>query len=231
MSSVVINASDKKKTTLLNVMYRVGNENVNTTYNYPGVLKEGEVFIELYYDARNPKRVIEAGWTFEGLFLSLLGAVIFLLGLYYKGVTDFGIVEMKKPDENAPERVKKTYETRQRIGNGLFPSIGGLVFIAFGVVMVLTRHNHWMWIFVGAGVLIIFYFSLDMVPAIFELRQLKLAKKFKGQVVDTDNFGTDSVKEDAKEDGKVKEKAKSKTKEKAEAKGKSEEKEKSEEEE
>ena len=218
MSSVVVQTSDNKKTTLLNVMYAVGNENVNTTYNYPGELKEGEVFLELYYDARNPKRVIEAGWTFEGLFLSLLGAVIFLLGLYYKGVTDFGIVEMKKPDESAPERVKKTYETRQRIGNGLFPSIGGLVFIAFGVVMVVTKHNNWMWIFVGAGILIIFYFSLDMVPAIFELRQLKLAKKFKGQVVDTDNLGIDSVKEDAKADGKVKEKAKSKVKEKDEKK-------------
>ena len=125
---------------------------------------------------------------------------------------------MKKPDESAPERVKKTYETRQRIGNGLFPSIGGLVFIAFGVVMVVTKHNNWMWIFVGAGILIIFYFSLDMVPAIFELRQLKLAKKFKGQVVDTDNLGIDSVKEDAKADGKVKEKAKSKAKEKDEKK-------------
>ena len=221
MSSVEVNTSDNKKMTLLNVMYRVGNENVTTTYNYPGELKEGEVFLELYYDARNPKRVIEAGWTFEALFLALLGAVIFMLGLYYKGVTDFGIVEMKKPDESAPERVKKTYETRQRIGNGLFPSIGGLVFIAFGVVMVLTRHNHWMWIFVGVGVLIVIYFSLDMVPAIFELRQLKLAKKFKGQVVDTDNLDTDSGEEDGKE--KVKEKTKSKDKSKDKEKSEEEE--------
>jgi hypothetical protein len=72
MSSVEVNTSDNKKMTLLNVMYRVGNENVTTTYNYPGELKEGEVFLELYYDARNPKRVIEAGWTFEALFLALL---------------------------------------------------------------------------------------------------------------------------------------------------------------
>lgn len=184
---------DKKETvTLLNVMYRVGNENVTTTYNYPGKLKEGEVFLVLYYDARSPKRIIEGGWTFEALFLALLGLVVFLLGLYYKGITDFGIVEMKKPDDSAPERVKKTYEARQRIGNGLFPSLGGLVCIAFGVVMVITKHNHWMWIFVGVGILVIIYFSLDMVPAIFELRQLKIAKKFKGTVVNKENLDENS---------------------------------------
>jgi len=201
MSSVEANVGDEKKPdkqrtiTLLNVMYKVGNENVNTTYNYPGKLKEGEVFLVLYYDARNPKHVIDAGWTFESLFLALLGAVILLLGLYYKGIADFGIVEMKKPDDSAPERVKRTYEAKQRIGNGLFPSIGGLVFIAFGVMMVITKHNHWMWIFVGVGVLVIFYFSLDMVPAIFELRQLKIAKKFRGKVVNTENLGTDTGKD------------------------------------
>ena len=52
-----------------------------------------------------------------------------------------------------------------------------------------------MWIFVGVGVLVIFYFSLDMVPAIFELRQLKIAKKFRGKVVNTENLGTDTGKD------------------------------------
>ena len=91
----------------------------------------------------------------KALFMALLGLIIFLLGLYYKGITDFGIVEMKEPDKDAPERVKKTYEARQRVGNSVFPLLGGFVFVAFGLVMVLTRGNHWMWIFVGIGGLVI----------------------------------------------------------------------------
>ena len=198
MSSVAVTTSDGKKMTLLEVMYPVAGENITTTYDYPGELEEGEVFLTLYYDARNPKLIINAGWTFEALFLALLGGVIFLLGLYYKGITDFGIVEMKKPDANAPERVKKTYEARERIANGLFPSLGGLVFIAFGLVMVFTRHNYWMWFFVGIGALVILYFSLIMVPAMIELHQLKVAKKFRGTVVDRSD--TDLKKESEKDD-------------------------------
>jgi len=34
-----------------------------------------------------------------------------------------------------------------------------------------------------------------MVPAIFELRQLKIAKKFRGKVVNTENLGTDTGKD------------------------------------
>ncbi|MBR4580178.1 MAG: DUF3592 domain-containing protein [Lachnospiraceae bacterium] len=197
--------SKKKETiTLLTVMYRVGNENVTTTYNYPGKIGESAAFIILYYDARNPKRIIEAGWTFEALFLALLGVVIFLLGLYYKGITDFGIVEMKKPDKSAPESEKKRYEARERIANGIFPTLGGLVFIAFGVVMLLTRRNYWMLIFIIIGALVILYFSLLIVPAFIELHQLKVAKKFKGTVVNTDSLGDDSEKDDKddKEDKK-----------------------------
>ena len=186
LSSVTATTSDEKKITIMEVMYPVGDKNITTTYQYPGELKEGEVFLNLYYDARNPKVIIQAGWTFEALFLALLGAVIFLLGLYYAGITDFGIVEMKKPDESAPERVKRTYEAKEKIGNGLFPTLGGLVFVAFGIVMLVTRKNNWMWIFIGIGLLVVIYSSFEMVPAIFELRQLNMAKKFKGEVVDPD---------------------------------------------
>ena len=70
---------------------------------------------------------------------------------------------------------KQIYELSERVANGLFPSIGGLIFILFGVLMVVTRHNHWMWIFVGLGILAVLYFSMDMVPAMLELHQLKVA--------------------------------------------------------
>ena len=210
LSSVSATTSDGKTVTIMEVMYPVGDKNVTTTYQYPGELKEGEVFLNLYYDARNPKVIIQAGWTFEALFLALLGAVIFLLGLYYAGITDFGIVEMKKPDASAPERVKKTYEAKEKIGNGLFPTMGGMVFVAFGIVMLVTRKNNWMWIFIGIGLLVILYSSLEMVPAIFELRQLKMAKKFQGKVVNPDaELGEDKKKvvDSDEEPGKNKKKA------------------------
>ncbi len=195
LSSVSLTTSDEKQRTMLEILYRVGDENITTTYDYEGVLKEGDVFLEVYYDVREPKKIIEAGWTFEPLFMALLGLIIFLLGLYYKGITDFGIVEMKEPDKDAPERVKKTYEARQRVGNSVFPLLGGFVFVAFGLVMVLTRGNHWMWIFVGIGGLVILYFLTLLIPALMELHRLKVAKKFRGTVVDRDNLEVKDKKE------------------------------------
>ena len=195
LSSVSLTTSDEKQRTMLEILYRVGDENITTTYDYEGVLKEGDVFLEVYYDVREPKKIIEAGWTFEPLFMALLGLIIFLLGLYYKGITDFGIVEMKEPDKDAPERVKKTYEARQRVGNSVFPLLGGFVFVAFGLVMVLTRGNHWMWIFVGIGGLVILYFLTLLIPALMERHQLKVAKKFRGTVVDRDNLEVKDKKE------------------------------------
>ena len=195
LSSVSLTTSDEKQRTMLEILYRVGDENITTTYDYEGVLKEGDVFLEVYYDVREPKKIIEAGWTFEPLFMALLGLIIFLLGLYYKGITDYGIVEMKEPDKDAPERVKKTYEARQRVGNSVFPLLGGFVFVAFGLVMVLTRGNHWMWIFVGIGGLVILYFLTLLIPALMELHQLKVAKKFRGTVVDRDNLEVKDKKE------------------------------------
>lgn len=198
LSSVSITTSDNKQRTMLELLYKVGDENVTTTYDYEGVLQEGEVFLQVYYDVRDPKRIIEAGWTFEPLFMGLLGLVVLLLGLYYKGVTDFGIVEMKEPDRDAPERVKKTYAARQKVGNSVFPLLGGFVFVAFGLVMVLTRKNNWMWIFVGIGGLVILYFATLLIPALIELHQLKVAKKFRGTVVDKDDL---EIKSKAKKSG------------------------------
>ena len=202
MSSVAITTSDGKPRTMLEVMYPVGDKTITTTYDYNGTLEEGQGFMVLYYDARNPKIVIEAGWSFETLFLALLGALVFMMGLYFKKITDFGIVEMKKPDEDAPERVKTTSETRARVLNGIFPFAGGVLLIIFGVVMVITKHNHWMWFFVAAGVLAAGYFSLDMVPAMIELHRLKVAKKFKGAVVDTSLDALESKKKKKKSEGK-----------------------------
>ena len=199
LSSVSLTTSDEKQRTMLEILYRVGDENITTTYDYEGVLKEGDVFLEVYYDVREPKKIIEAGWTFEPLFMALLGLIIFLLGLYYKGITDFGIVEMKEPDKDAPERVKKTYEARQRVGNSVFPLLGGFVFVAFGLVMVLTRGNHWMWIFVGIGGLVILYFLTLLIPALMELHRLKVAKKFRGTVIDRDNLEVKDKKEKSKD--------------------------------
>ena len=209
MSSFSLTTSDGRDMTMVELMYKVGSEDVFTTYNLPRELKEGEVFLEIYYDVRKPRQVLEAGWTFEPLFLALLGLVVLLLGLYNKGVTDFGIVEAKKPAKDAPERVKKTYELRQKIGNNLFPALGGFVFIAFGVVMLLTRKNNWMWIFIGIGIAVIFYCALDMIPAFFELRKLNIAKKFRGKVVE-DITDKEKAKEELDEILKAEEEKKEK---------------------
>ena len=197
MNSVEITTSDGRELKSLELMYNVGGSTVTTYHTFDGELEEGSGFLPVYYDARNPKLIVEAGWNFEPIFLALLGGIVFLVGLYYKGITDFGIVEMKKPDESAPDRVKKTYAAREKVENGMFMSFGALVFVAFGLYMALGKHNPWMWIFVGIGALALIYFSLEFVPALIELRQLKMAKKFKGTVVEKEE---DKTKEDKTKD-------------------------------
>ena len=204
--SIYKDDSDEKQT-LLTVMYPVGTENVTTSFTYDGEFDNDSAFMTLYYDARNPKVVMDAGWYFEPVFLAVLGLLVFLCGLYYKGITDFGIVERKKPRETAPENDKKMYELSERAANGLFPAIGGLIFIIFGVLMLVFRHNYWMWIFIVLGILAVLYFSYDMVPAMLELHQLKVATKFKGKVVDTDK---DMKKAEKKNDRKGKSREESK---------------------
>ena len=215
MNSIEVTTSDGREMKSLELMYAVGSNTVTSYYTYGGELEDGTGFIQVYYDARNPKIIVEAGWNFEPIFLALLGLIVFLLGLYYKGITDFGIVEMKKPDENAPEIAKKTYQAREKAENGLFMSAGALVFVAFGLYMALAKHNPWMWIFVGIGVLSIVYFSLETVPAILELRQLKMAKKFKGTVVERDE---DRTEEKNAEDKKSEKKSEKKDKKSADKK-------------
>ena len=51
-----------------------------TVVEVNGKLEDGQGFIIVYYDARNPKMIIEAGWSFETLFLAILGAFVFMLG-------------------------------------------------------------------------------------------------------------------------------------------------------
>jgi len=207
MNSIEVTTSDGRQLKSLELMYNVGSNTVTTYYTYDGELEDGGGFLPVYYDARNPKIIVDGGWSFEPIFLALLGGIVFLLGLYYKGITDFGIVEMKKPDESAPERVKKTYEAREKVENGMFMSFGALVFVAFGLYMALAKHNPWMWIFVGIGAIALIYFSFEFVPAMLELRQLKMAKKFKGTVVEKEeekekNKSSDDKKKD---DGELEE--------------------------
>ena len=61
------------KQKLMTVMYPVGSENVTTSFTYDGEYDSDTAFMTLYYDARNPKVVMDAGWYFEPLFLATLG--------------------------------------------------------------------------------------------------------------------------------------------------------------
>ena len=205
-----------KKQTLLTVMYPVGTENVTTSFTYDGEFDSDSAFMTLYYDARNPKVVMDAGWYFEPVFLAGLGLLVFLCGLYYKGITNFGIVERKKPDDKAPENEKKIYELSERSANGLFPAIGGLMFIIFGVLMLIFRHNYWMWAFIVIGILAVLYFGYDMIPAMLELHQLKVATKFKGKIVDTDKDMKKAEKKNASKNAGKKEEAKEEAEEEPE---------------
>ena len=201
--------SEKDPHVMLELAYRVGDEMVYTAYSVDREIEEEETLIDIYYNIKDPKQVLEAGWHLEPIIPSCFGILILLTGLYYMGVVSFGLEPAKKPGAKATEWEKKYYDARERTENSLIPLLGIISFIVFGVFMLVNKSGWWAWIFVVVGALGAIYLLADFIPAVNEFIALKRLKKIKKNTLSVDDDfesfelerkGKKSVKEEKKEE-------------------------------
>jgi hypothetical protein len=201
--------SEKDPHVMLELAYRVGDEMIYTAYSVNREIEEEETLIDIYYNIKDPKQVLEAGWHLEPIIPSCFGILILLTGLYYMGVVSFGLEPAKKPGAKATEWEKKYYDARERTENSLIPLLGIISFIVFGVFMLVNKSGWWAWIFVVVGALGAIYLLADFIPAVNEFIALKRLKKIKKNTLSVDDDfesfelerkGKKSVKEEKKEE-------------------------------
>ena len=201
--------SEKDPHVMLELAYRVGDDMVYTAYSVNREIEEEETLIDIYYNIKDPKQVLEAGWHLEPIIPSCFGILILLTGLYYMGIVSFGLEPAKKPGAKATEWEKKYYDARERTENSLIPLLGIISFIVFGVFMLVNKSGWWAWIFVVVGALGAIYLLADFIPAVNEFIALKRLKKIKKHTLSVDDDfesfelerkGKKSVKEENKEE-------------------------------
>ena len=159
----------------------------------------------IYYNVKNPKEILDAGWHFEMIIPALFGVLILLTGLYYMGIISFGLEPAKKPGDSASDWDKKYYAARERAENALIPLLGVISFIVFGIFMVVNKSGWWAWIFVGVGVLGVVYLLTDLIPAAKEFFALRRVKKYKVKTLSVDDDFEEFERKQKEVKGKKKE--------------------------
>lgn len=196
LGSYELTTAEGERHTMLELSYRVGEEVLYSSYNYPGVVDEDELVMDVYYNIKEPGMIVEAGWSFEALFVFILGLLLLIPGLYLKGFLDkvIPVRPTEVPDES--NRVKKElYEARNRVYEGILPMLAGILFTVFGIVMLLFGNGWWCWIFIVVGIIELIYIGLDFVPALITCRKLSQVDRVKAKVYDTE---VDVAKEEKK---------------------------------
>jgi len=201
--------------TVLELAYRVGDDMVYATDSYYGEIDDETINMDIYYNVKDPKQILEAGWHFEPVIPALFGVIILLTGIYYMGYISFGFEPAKKPGKDSSEWDKKYYVAKEKAENALIPMLGVLSFVVFGIFLVVKKTGWWAWIFIAVGAIGIVYLLTDLIPAASELIALRKIKKVKVKTVSVDddfeNFEkaqkeknkgskTEAKKETAKED-------------------------------
>ena len=172
---------------MLELAYRVGDEMVYTTESVFEEIPEEELNREIYYNVKNPKEVLDAGWHLEPIVPSAFGVLILMTGLYYMGVVSFGLEPNKKPGNKASEWEKKYYNARERVENDAIPLLGLVSFVVFGIVMIVNKSGWWAWIFVAIGSIGAIYILMDLIPAFNEFSALRKVKKYKSGSLSVDD--------------------------------------------
>ena len=179
--------SEEEARTMLELAYRVGDEMVYTAQSFPGEIEEDQLTMDVYYNIKNPKELLDAGWHIETIVPVIFGLLIIFVGLYYRDVFPLGPDSFKKPGSKASDWDKKYYDLKERVENGLIPLFGVISFIVFGIFMLVNKSGWWAWIFVGIGGIAAIYILIDLVPAISEFVVLNKIKKYKSKSLSIDD--------------------------------------------
>lgn len=172
---------------MLELAYRVGDEMVSTTDSFREEIADDVISKTIYYDIRNPEKLLDAGWNFMPLFTALMGLFIVFPGLYYMKILTFGIEPRKKPGKNASKWDIEYYEAREKMENDYIPLFGALCFVAFGIVMKVLQSGWWQWIFIGFGAIAVLYVTIDIIPATSKFLALRKVNKLKKKSVTIDD--------------------------------------------
>lgn len=173
--------------TVLELAYRVGDDMVYATDSYYGEIDDETVNLDIYYNVKDPKQILDAGWHFEPVIPAAFGVLILLTGLYYTGHISFGFEPAQKPGKDSSDWDKKYYAAKEKAENALIPMLGVISFVVFGVFLVVKKTGWWAWIFIAVGAIGIIYLLTDLIPAATELNALRKIKNFKGKAVSVDD--------------------------------------------
>jgi len=178
--------SEEDPHTMIELAYRVGDDMVYTTDSIYEEVPDDEVNRTIYYNVKNPKEILDAGWHVEPIIPAFFGILILMTGLYYMGVINFGFDIDQRPSQKASEWDRKFYETKERVENSLIPILGLVSFLVFGIYMVVNKKGWWAWIFIGIGAIGIIYLCMDLIPAMSEFIVLNKMKKYKNKSLSID---------------------------------------------
>ncbi len=173
--------------TMIELAYRVGGEMVVASTIVPDKVPDDEFERTIYYNIKNPKEIIDAGWHVEPIIPSAFGILIFMIGFFYSGLFMFGSDDNKKGGRKLSDFDKKVFDAKERIENNLIPLFGVTSFLIFGIYLVVKNSGWWSWIFIAVGGVGIVYFMIDLIPSITEYFALKRIQKYKNNSLSVDD--------------------------------------------
>ncbi len=217
-----IETIDGEQHTMTELSYRVGTELVFASYEYPGVLSEETASLDIFYNIKEPTMVFDGEWMWQPLLVLVLGVPVLITGLYYLGIIKLEALKLTAPSKNASTNQKELYKAQKNTVENILPMLAGILFIAFGIIMLISRGEWWTWMFIVIGAVELLYIGMEFIPALLTWINLsrvnKLKKKAKVYDVEmSEDKESESDDKENKSGNKVKDK-KAKKENSAEAK-------------
>ncbi len=179
MAMYQIDTAEGERHTMVELSYRVGTELVMATYEYPGILDENTVALDVYYNVKEPTMVFDMGWYLQPLLVLVLGIPILVTGLYYMGIINLSAFKLVPPDQKATNMQKELYKAKKDVMENALPMLAGILFITFGIVMLVTNRGWWAWMFIVVGAVELLYIGMVFVPALINWISLSRVNKLK----------------------------------------------------
>lgn len=202
MAMYQIDTAEGERHTMVELSYRVGTELVMATYEYPGILDENTVALDVYYNVKEPTMVFDMGWYLQPLLVLVLGIPILVTGLYYMGIINLSAFKLVPPDQKATNMQKELYKAKKDVMENALPMLAGILFITFGIVMLVTNRGWWAWMFIVVGAVELLYIGMVFVPALINWISLSRVNKLKtkAKVYDVEMTQNKEIKDETAND-------------------------------
>ena len=195
LSEYNVTAENGSTYKMLEICFKVRDDLVTTTMEIHEEIPPEKVDIEVYYNIKKPKMILDAGWNFLPLLVSFLGLLIVVPGLSFLDIVGIKIFEQGKENQTKEVKNKRKAQIMERLENNILPFIGALGITVFGIVMVILKAGWWYWIFVAGGGIMDVYFGIEIIPALIDLKKETGIRNIKAEVIDTD-MSSELKKED-----------------------------------